>query len=107
MKMKLLHFVLFTSITAMGFIHVQAQTADEIINKWIDAMGGKDKLGSIKTIYTEDELNIMNNPAPRKSYLLNGKGFKSETEFNGQEIIDCYLADSGWKIGRASCRERV
>ena len=81
-----------------GFINAPAQTADEIINKWIDAMGGKDKLSSIKTIYTEDELNIMNNLAPRKSYLVNGKGFKSESDFNGQKIIDCYLVDSGWSI---------
>ena len=96
--MKILHLVLLTSITAMGFINASAQTADEIINKWADAMGGKDKLSSIKTIYTEDELNIMNNPAPRKSYLVNGKGFKSEAEFGGQKIIDCYLVDSGWSI---------
>lgn len=96
--MKISHLVLLTSITAMGFINASGQTADEIINKWTDAMGGKDKLSSIKTVYTEDELNIMNNPAPHKSYLLNGKGFKSETEFNGQKIIDCYLVDSGWSI---------
>ena len=96
--MKLLNLVLLTSITAMGFINTQAQTADEIINKWIDAMGGKDKLGSIKTLYTEDELNIMNNIAPRKTYLVNGKGFKSESDFNGQKIIDCYTVDSGWSL---------
>ena len=96
--MKILNLVLLTSITAMGFINAPAQTADEIINKWIDAMGGKDKLGSIKTLYTEDELNIMNNPAPHKTYLVNGKGFKSETDFNGQKIIDCYTVDSGWSI---------
>ena len=98
MKMKTLRLVLLTSITVLGFINASAQTADEIINKWIDTMGGKDKLSSIKTIYTEDTLNIMNNPAPHKSYLLMGKGFKSETEFGGQKIIDCYLVDSGWSI---------
>jgi hypothetical protein len=96
--MKLSKIVLLTLITAMGFIRAQAQTADEIINKWIGAMGGKDKLGSIKTIYTEGELNFMNNIAPRKTYLVNGKGFKSETDFNGQKIIDCYTTDSGWSI---------
>jgi hypothetical protein len=96
--MKVLRLVFLTSISAMSFINAPAQTADEIINKWMDAMGGKDKLNSIKTIYTEDTLNIMNNPAPRKSSLLSGKGFKSEAEFNGQKIIDCYLVDSGWSI---------
>jgi hypothetical protein len=96
--MKILNLVLLSSFTAMGFINAPAQTPDEIINKWIDAMGGKDKLTSIKTIQTEDELNIMNNAAPRKTYLVNGKGYKSVTDFNGQLIIDCYTIDSGWSI---------
>ncbi|MEP7144454.1 MAG: hypothetical protein ABI707_16330 [Ferruginibacter sp.] len=96
--MKISNLVLLTSIAAVGFINASAQTPDEIINKWTAAMGGKDKLATIKTIYTEDELSIMNNPAPHKSYLVNGKGFKSETDFNGQLIIDCYTVDSGWSI---------
>ena len=96
--MKILHLLLVVLIATTGSINASAQTADEIINKWIDAMGGKDKLGSIKTIYIEGELNIMNNIGPRKTYQINGKGFKSETDFNGQKIIDCYTTDSGWSV---------
>jgi hypothetical protein len=96
--MKILHLLLPVLIATIGSINAPAQTADEIINKWMEAMGGKDKLGDIKTIYTEDELNIMNNIGPRKSYKKNGKGFKSETDFNGQKIIDCYTSDSGWSV---------
>ena len=96
--MKISHLVLLTSIAALGFINAPAQTADEIINKWIDAMGGRDKLGSIKTVYTEDDLNFMNNIVPRKTYKIDGKGFKSETDFSGQKIIDCYTVDSGWSV---------
>jgi len=96
--MKILHLLLVVLIAATGSINTSAQTADEIINKWIDAMGGKDKLGTIKTIYTEGELNIMNNIGPRKTYQINGKGFKSETDLNGQKIIDCYTPDSGWSV---------
>jgi hypothetical protein len=98
MKIKLFHLALLTSIAVMGFIKLPAQTADEIIKKWTDAMGGKDKLGSIKTIYTEGDLNVMNNPAPHKTYMINGKSYKSVTDFNGQIIIDCYGMDSGWSV---------
>ena len=76
--MKISKIVLLTSIAAIGFIKAQAQTAEEIVNKWETAMGGKDKLSNIKTLYTEGELNIMNNIAPHKTYLVNGKGFRSE-----------------------------
>ena len=62
--MKLTKIVFLVSIAAIGFMKTQAQTADEIVNKWVVAMGGKDKLSSIKTLYTEGELNIMSNTAP-------------------------------------------
>lgn len=96
--MKISKIILLASIIVISFINAGAQTADEVINKWVDAMGGKDKLGSIKTIYAEEEINIMNNTAPAKIYLVNGKAFKSEADFNGQKIIDCYGVDSGWSI---------
>ena len=96
--MKISKIILLTSIAAIAFIKTPAQTADEIIHKWVEAMGGGDKLSSIKTLYTEGELNIMNNAAPHKTYLVNDKGFRSETNFNGQEIIDCYTVDSGWSV---------
>ena len=61
-------------------------------------MGGQEKLASIQTIYSENELDIMNNTAPAKIYVLNGKGFKSETDFSGQKIIDCYTVNNGWNV---------
>ncbi|MEO8762838.1 MAG: hypothetical protein ABI416_01065 [Ginsengibacter sp.] len=96
--MKISRLVLLSAIAALAFTNLQAQTADEIINKWVEAMGGKDKLSSIKTVYTEDDLNIMNNIAPHTTYIINGKGSRSETDFNGQKIIDCYTVDSGWNV---------
>ena len=81
----------------MGF-QAQAQTADEVVNKWVTAMGGHDKLKSIRTIYTENEVNIMNNPASNTTWIADGKGYKSVTDFSGQKIIDCYLTQGGWSV---------
>jgi hypothetical protein len=76
----------------------KAQTADEIVNKYIDAVGGKAKLEALKTSYSEGEMSIMNNPAPFVSYVIDGKGSKSEMDFNGQKIINCYSAGAGWTV---------
>jgi hypothetical protein len=85
-------------ISLLGLINAKAQTADDIIKKWTNAMGGPEKLASIKSVYIENELNIMNNPATGKTYILNGKGFKSEIDLSGQLIIDCYTVNGGWSI---------
>ncbi len=96
MKISGIALLWFFSLTDV--ITARAQTADQIVNKWTEAMGGREKLASIQTEYSENEINIMNNPAPSKAYLMNGKGYKSETDFNGQKIIDCYTVNSGWSI---------
>ena len=80
------------------FMNAFAQTADEEVNKYFEAIGGKEKLGSLKTLYSEGEVNIMNNPAPTVIYIMDGKGYKILLDFNGQKIVNCYGVNSGWMV---------
>ena len=75
-----------------------AQTVDEVINKHIDAIGGKDKLSQVKSVYTENSVDVMGNSVAQKEYLLEGKGFKSEVDFNGSNIVQCVTDKGGWTI---------
>ncbi|HTQ64211.1 MAG TPA: hypothetical protein VMI12_05410 [Puia sp.] len=75
---------------------LRAQSLDDIINKHITAIGGKDKLNSIKTIYVESTVEVMGNEGASVTYIINGKGVKSETDFNGQKIIQCVTDKGGW-----------
>ena len=77
---------------------LNAQTVDEIIGKYADALGGKEKLSQVKSIYSENSVEVMGNSVPQKEYLLVGKGLKREVEFNGSNIIECYTDKSGWTI---------
>ena len=90
--------VLLIAISSMSLFNAKAQSANEIVNKWIGAMGGREKLASFQTLYAESDVNIMNNPATSKTFLVNGKGYKTETDFSGQKIIDCYTVNGGWNI---------
>lgn len=95
--MKSLRVVMLAAITLIaGF--VQAQTADEIINKHIDAIGGKEKLNGIKTVYTEYDMDVMGQQAPGITYVLNGKGYRNEMDFGGQKIIQVVTDKGGWSI---------
>jgi hypothetical protein len=42
---------------------VQAQTVDEIIDKHVAALGGKDVINKVNSIYTESTLDVMGNSA--------------------------------------------
>jgi hypothetical protein len=96
--MKKIAFLLFSAVAVFNLTAVRAQTVDELINKHIDAMGGKDKINSIKTIYKESTLEVMGNEAPTVYYIINGKGFKSETDFSGTKIITCVTDKGGWAV---------
>ena len=80
------------------FAGAKAQTADEIINKYIAAIGGKDKINTIKTFYYESTMDVMGNEAGSITYIINGKAYKSETDFNGQKIIQCITDKGGWAV---------
>jgi hypothetical protein len=96
--MKKLNLISVLFISFFLVVQANAQTADEIVNKWTNAMGGREKLKSIQTVYTESEVTIMNNPATNMTWLSDGKGYKSVTDFSGQKIIDCYVANGGWSV---------
>ncbi|PWU00414.1 MAG: outer membrane lipoprotein-sorting protein [Bacteroidetes bacterium] len=75
-----------------------SQTVDELVKKYVDAMGGADKLGKVTSIYEEQTISAMGNESPATVTILNGKGYKSEMDFGGQKIVQVYTDKSGWSI---------
>jgi hypothetical protein len=96
--MKSLKLMAVFLVSCSVILQVKAQSADEVVNKWMNAMGGHDKLKSIQTVYAENDVLIMNNPATNTTWLSDGKGYKSITDFSGQKIIDCYVVNGGWSV---------
>jgi hypothetical protein len=85
----------------LPFTFLQAQSADEIINKHINAIGGKETINKIKSQVIYSELTILDTPLPSTSTILIGKGFKSVTDLDGvglvgQQVIQCITPTSGW-----------
>jgi hypothetical protein len=77
---------------------VRAQTVEEIVAKHIDAIGGKSAIEGLKSVVIESNVSVMGNDAPTTTYILYGKGWKSETDFNGSKFVNCVTDKGGWAI---------
>jgi hypothetical protein len=81
---------------AMATICATAQTADEIINKYADAIGGKKKLAGIKSVYMEGDADANGQKIPIKIWTVVGKSERTEFTFNGMTGYTIIRSDSGW-----------
>lgn len=89
-------FILLGAVLSVTTL--RAQSVDEIVSKYVDALGGKDVINSVKSVVIESTVDVMGNEVPSTTYILNGKGFKTETDFNGTKIIQCITDHGGWAI---------
>src|SRR5664279_54122 len=95
-KMKRLQICLMILIASLCSIHIQAQTLDEIIDKNIAAMGGKEKLLALNSISMEGTLSLNGQNIPVKIIQLNNKGQKITLTINGIDNYTIQTKDSGW-----------
>jgi hypothetical protein len=96
--MKTITTCFFTLTALLSLTIAKAQTADDIIAKHITAIGGKDKIAQINTVYVESSTSVMGNDSPTKTYIVNGKDYKNESDFGGQSIVTVVTDKSGWMI---------
>ena len=97
--MKTLPSVLAGLLLVSG-TYVHAQTADEVVSKHINAVGGAAVIGSIKTMIMESELNADGYTLNSKVYLISGKAYKSEIMLPDQSaaILECITTEGGWNM---------
>ncbi|HTA82551.1 MAG TPA: hypothetical protein VK783_06455 [Bacteroidia bacterium] len=82
----------------LATIGATAQTADEIINKYADAIGGKEKLAAIKNIYMEGSIDANGQKIPLKLWKVINKSFRTEYSFGGMTGYSIIRKDSGWNF---------
>ncbi|MFT3934616.1 MAG: hypothetical protein QM726_13415 [Chitinophagaceae bacterium] len=100
--MKKIVCSVFIMTATLAAVSLKAQTADEIVSKYIDAIGGKDVIKKINSVYLEGSVQVMGGDNPTTVTILNGKGYKTESEFNGMKAIQCYTDKGGWSVNPMS-----
>jgi len=87
----------FCSAILMGIaLHAQAQTVDEVINKYVEALGGKEKLNSIKTVYMEGVTVMNGNEITSKTYRDQNKLMRRDIDFGMGTSVTIVTDKEGW-----------
>jgi outer membrane lipoprotein-sorting protein len=74
-----------------------AQSADDAIARYVEALGGKDKVQSIKSIYQEGVAVMQNgNEIETKTWRVQGKLYRQEVSFGMGNLIIIVTPKQGW-----------
>lgn len=84
------------AIACSQFIH--AQTADEIVNKHIDAIGGKDAWMKINSMVMTGMQKAQGAEITLKFTVLNGKGMRVDFSFGGMSGYQILTPNAGWNF---------
>ena len=77
---------------------VSAQTADEVINKYIDAIGGKAKWLSLKSLKVEGQIEVQGVTIPFTMQAIHEKANRMDAEFQGMKIVEIVTPQAGWSM---------
>jgi hypothetical protein len=76
----------------------KAQTVDDIINKNIEAVGGKEVLSKITSATFQGIYDMMGLMSASMTIIVNGKGYKSMNNLYGKDFIECITDTGGWRL---------
>lgn len=77
---------------------VFAQSANDIINKNIEALGGRDRLMKLTSVYEEMTTSVMGQDIAAKVWIVNDKGMRTDMEVMNQKMITVITNDTGWMV---------
>lgn len=95
---KLQKILAVIALLSAGFFTANAQSAEEILQKHEQAMGGADKWNALKSLTQKTKTSVQGMEISTTTFLLVGKAFKSETEVMGNKIVQAYDGKNVWMI---------
>lgn len=96
MKLKLLFLSATLSVAAISYSF--AQTADEVVGKYLQAKGGADKIKTLNSAIMTGEINQGGTKIPVTMYAVQNKAFRVEFTFNGLTGFQIITDTSGWNF---------
>lgn len=89
---------LLLAILSFSILAGSAQTSDDIIQKYTDAMGGLDAYNAVKTAKMTGNVSVQGMDLPLTIQIIIGRAMRNDVEVMGQSITNSYKDGKGWKI---------
>lgn len=89
---------LLFAVLSFATITVNAQTADEVIQKYTNNLGGLDAFNKITSAKITGTYSTQGQDLPLTIQIINGKGIRSDVEAMGMAVTNVYFNGKGWKI---------
>lgn len=96
--MSLTRFLFILSIFTFLPTCLLAQSADEVIGKYVDFIGGKKNWSKVKTLTTSGEYNYGGIKFPFTTYSKTPNLYKFIVPFEGKYYAQAFDGQQGWKI---------
>jgi hypothetical protein len=88
---------LFSVLILVSSVSAMAQTVDEVVDKYVEAIGGKEKLKNLQTIYMETVSVMQNgNEVTSKMWKVNDKLVRREINFGMGSMTSVITDKEGW-----------
>ncbi len=88
--------ILLASVVAITSLSVSAQSADEIANKYVNAMGGAEKLASLKTVKMEGNMSTQGVDVALTLTKKHLEGMRLDLEIMGTSNFQMATPTKGW-----------
>ena len=89
---------LLFAVLSMAVVSANAQSADEVIQKYAANMGGLEAFNKFTSVKMTGTVTTQGNDLPLTTQIINGKAMRSDVEAMGQSIVSCYNNGKGWKL---------
>lgn len=97
-KMKSIKFLSLVVAAFMSLSTLKAQTADEVVNKHLEAIGGKDNWKKITSMVQSGSMTVQGAEVQVVSTVLHGKGFRNEITLMGMTGYQILTPTEGWNF---------
>ncbi|MFL9831470.1 hypothetical protein ABS764_11490 [Flavobacterium sp. ST-87] len=87
-------------------MYIKRETIDDIVDQYVEAFGGTDKIRSIRTIKTVGTTTTQGINIPTTAWAINNKGMRMEMLIQGKINTTVMTTNGGWTLFPAQRQKR-